>query len=103
MQLKTTILEICEVFTFKYNELFGSRVPAFVRAVWELIGTTTEAVREDALVAQAIKFLSITAKTGLHTALFGEAATLQGLTDRIIVPSMPLRGETVLNRLTWSS
>lgn len=93
MNIKTTILEICEVFEMKYNELFSTRVPAFVRAVWELIGTSSLAVREDTMVAQAIKFLSITAKMGIHKELFADEGTLQGLAQRIIVPSMPLRGK----------
>lgn len=76
----------------KYSEFLGSRVPAFVRAVWELIGTSTPAVREDTMISQAIKFLSVTAKTGVYTALFGQQATLEGLAEQIIVPSMPLRG-----------
>lgn len=95
MNIKTTILEICELFEMKYNELFSSRVPAFVRAVWELIGSSTLAVREDAMVAQAIKFLSITAKMGIHKELFADEGTLQGLAQRIIVPSMPLREHEV--------
>ncbi|KAG9044436.1 importin-alpha export receptor [Tulasnella sp. UAMH 9824] len=95
MNIKTTILEICEVFEMKYNELFSDRVPAFVRAVWELIGTSSLAVREDTMVAQAIKFLSITAKMGIHKALFADEGTLQGLAQRIIVPSMPLREHEV--------
>ncbi|KAG8908300.1 importin-alpha export receptor [Tulasnella sp. 403] len=97
MRIKATILELCEMFTLKYNELLEARVPAFVRAVWELIGASGESVREDVHVAQAIKFLSVTAKTGLYTPLFSEDATLQGLAERIIVPSMPLRGLALLS------
>ncbi|KIO33067.1 hypothetical protein M407DRAFT_65856 [Tulasnella calospora MUT 4182] len=94
-KIKTTILEICELFEMMYNELFSERVLAFLRAVWELIGTSSLAVQEDAMVAQAIKFLSTTAKTGIHKALFADEGTLQGLVQRIIVPSMPLRAHEV--------
>ncbi|KAG8951757.1 importin-alpha export receptor [Tulasnella sp. 408] len=93
--IKTVILEICELFETMYNELISDRVLAFLRAVWELIGTSSLAVREDAMVAQAIKFISITAKTGIHKALFADEGTLQGLAQRIIVPSMPLREHEV--------
>ncbi|KAG9045713.1 importin-alpha export receptor [Tulasnella sp. UAMH 9824] len=78
-----------------YNELISDRVLAFLRAVWELIGTSSLAGREDAMVAQAIKFISITAKTGIHKALFADEGTLRGLAQRIIVPSMPLREHEV--------
>ncbi|KAG8928760.1 importin-alpha export receptor [Tulasnella sp. 417] len=95
MDIKTAILEICELFELMYSELIGDRVPTLLRAVWELIGASSLAVREDAMVAQAIKFLSTTAKTGLHKALFADEGTLQGLAQRIIVPSMPLRDHEV--------
>ncbi|KAG8999003.1 importin-alpha export receptor [Tulasnella sp. JGI-2019a] len=92
---KTTILELAEVFVFKYNELISARVPSFVRAVWELIGTSGPAVREDVMVAQAIKFLSVCAKSGLYSSLFKEQETVRGLVDRIVVPSMGLREHEV--------
>lgn len=92
MRIRTTILEICELYTQKYNELSAPRLPVFVRAVWELIGSSTQAVREDGVVAQAIRFLSVSAKTGSHVDLFRQQDTLQALCERIIVPSMALRG-----------
>lgn len=79
----------------KYNELFAPRLPAFVRAVWEVIGASTLAVREDTTVSQAIKFLSITVKTGLHTQLFSQQETLELLIERIVLPNMLLRGESL--------
>lgn len=92
MRIKTTILEICELYTQRYNELSAPRLPVFVRGVWELIGTSTPAVREDGIVSQAIHFLSVSAKTGSHVGLFGQQETLQALCEHIVVPSMVLRG-----------
>jgi exportin-2 (importin alpha re-exporter) len=92
MRIRTTILEICELYTQRYNELSTSRLPVFVRAVWELIGASSQAVREDGVVAQAIRFLSTNVKNGSHIELFRQTETLQALCERIIVPSMTLRG-----------
>ena len=92
MRIRTTILEICELYTQRYNELSAPRLPIFVRAVWELIGASSQAVREDGVVAQAIRFLSTNVKNGSHVELFRQTETLQALCARIIVPSMALRG-----------
>jgi hypothetical protein len=93
LETHNTVLEVAEIFAVKYNELFAPRLPAFVRAVWEVIGASTLAVREDTTVSQAIKFLSITVKTGLHTQLFSQQETLELLIERIVLPNMLLRGE----------
>lgn len=92
MRIRTTILEICELYTQRYNELSAPRLPVFVRAVWELIGASTQAVREDGMVSQAIRFLSTSVKNGSHIELFRQTETLQALCERIIVPSMTIRG-----------
>ena len=99
LRIRTTVLEIWELYALRYNELSAPRTPAFVRAVWELIGSSGDTVREDAMVSQAIRFLSVIVKTGLHTALFRQMETLQGLCERIIVPSMALRGTCCFSRL----
>ncbi|KAG8941852.1 importin-alpha export receptor [Tulasnella sp. 419] len=94
--IKTTIFEIAELFTLKYNELFGPRMPAFVQAVWELVGSSSsELVKEDAMISQAVRFLGVAVKSGLHTALFSMQSTLEGLVERIVVPSMGLREHEV--------
>ncbi|KAG8688800.1 importin-alpha export receptor [Ceratobasidium sp. 423] len=85
------IFEIAELFVLKYNELFESRMPAFVQAVWEMVGRMGPEVREDGVFAQSVRFLSVTVKSGLHTQLFSQDSTLQGLFTRIVLPSVPLR------------
>ncbi|KDN36257.1 hypothetical protein RSAG8_10945, partial [Rhizoctonia solani AG-8 WAC10335] len=85
------IFEIAELFVLKYNELFESRMPAFVQAVWEMVGRMGVEVREDGVFAQSVRFLSVTVKSGLHTQLFSQQSTLQGLFTRIVLPSVPLR------------
>ncbi|KAJ1300905.1 hypothetical protein OPQ81_003331 [Rhizoctonia solani] len=85
------IFEIAELFVLKYNELFESRMPAFVQAVWEMVGRMGPEVREDGVFAQSVRFLSVTVKSGLHTQLFSQESTLQGLFTRIVLPSVPLR------------
>ncbi|KDQ12400.1 hypothetical protein BOTBODRAFT_34372 [Botryobasidium botryosum FD-172 SS1] len=93
--IRATILEIAELYTLKYHELLAPRIQAFVRAVWELIGASGETIREDIVVAQAIKFLSVAVKSGLNTQLFSQRETLESLCERIVVPNMSLREHEV--------
>ncbi|CAE6342293.1 unnamed protein product [Rhizoctonia solani] len=85
------IFEVAELFVLKYNELFETRMPAFVQAVWEMVGRMGAEVREDGVFAQSVRFLSVTVKSGLHTQLFSQQSTLEGLFTRIVLPSVPLR------------
>ncbi|KAG8694409.1 importin-alpha export receptor [Ceratobasidium sp. 394] len=95
MKSHQVIFEIAELFVLKYNELFDARMPAFVQAVWQLIGSMDASVREDGVFAQSVRFLSVTVKSGLHTALFSQPATLEGLFSRIVLPAMALRPHEV--------
>ncbi|QRV98526.1 exportin-2 [Ceratobasidium sp. AG-Ba] len=95
MQCHQVIFEIAELFVLKYNELFDARMPAFVQAVWQLIGNMDGSVREDGVFSQSVRFLSVTVKSGLHTALFSQPATLDGLFSRIVLPAMTLRTHEV--------
>ena len=60
--------------------------------MWELIGSSSDTVREDGMVSQAIRFLSVNIKSGSRKDLFNQEGTLQSLCERIVVPSMALRG-----------
>ncbi|KAF8596041.1 hypothetical protein BDV93DRAFT_79575 [Ceratobasidium sp. AG-I] len=95
MKSHQVIFEIAELFVLKYNELFDTRMPAFVQAVWQLIGTMEGSVREDGVFAQSLRFLSVTVKSGLHTPLFSQPETLDGLFTRIVLPAMALRTHEV--------
>ncbi|KAB5591103.1 Vegetative incompatibility protein HET-E-1 [Ceratobasidium theobromae] len=89
------IFEIAELFVLKYNELFESRMPAFIQAVWEMVKKMGPEVREDGVFAQSVRFLSVTVKSGLHTPLFSQDATLQGLYTGIVLPAMSPRTHEV--------
>ncbi|KAF8329082.1 Cse1-domain-containing protein [Cantharellus anzutake] len=93
--IRTIILEICELYTQRYNELLSPRLGAFIQTVWELIGASGDTIREDAMVTQAIRFLSVNIKSGSRKDLFSQEGTLQSLCERIIIPSMALREHEV--------
>ena len=56
MKSHQVIFEIAELFVLKYNELFDTRMPAFVQAVWQLIGTMEGSVREDGVRSDLIVY-----------------------------------------------
>ncbi|KAF8513582.1 CAS/CSE protein [Hysterangium stoloniferum] len=93
-QLKTVIMEIAELYTNRFPELFttGSSIGPFVQAVWSLIGDGKRpSVGDDTLVAQALRFLSTAIRSGLFKDLFGNRETIKTLVNGVVVPSVELR------------
>ncbi|KAF8511326.1 CAS/CSE protein [Gautieria morchelliformis] len=93
-QVKTVIMEIAELYTNRFPELFttASSIGPFVQAVWALVGDGKRpAVADDTLVAQALRFLSTAIRSGLFRDLFGSPETIKTLVNGVVVPNVELR------------
>ncbi|PFH53505.1 hypothetical protein AMATHDRAFT_54636 [Amanita thiersii Skay4041] len=93
-QLKTVILEIAELFIKLYPDQL-QRSPAveiLVERVWSLVGSNKlPDVHADALVSQALRFISTAIRSGQHKALFGSKDTIESLVQHVVVPNVSLR------------
>ncbi|KAF8583471.1 Cse1-domain-containing protein [Ramaria rubella] len=93
-QVKTVIMEIAELYTNRFPELFttSSSIGPFVQAVWGLVGDGKRPnVADDTLVAQALRFLSTAIRSGLFKDLFGNRDTIKTLVNGVVVPNVELR------------
>ncbi|KAF9816482.1 hypothetical protein IEO21_04087 [Rhodonia placenta] len=93
-QIKTGILEICELYIKLYPEMMlnAGSVPAVVQQVWQLVGTDRRlSVGDDGLVSQSLRFISTTIRTGHYKELFGSRETISQLVQGIVVPNVGLR------------
>jgi exportin-2 (importin alpha re-exporter) len=116
-KVKTAICEIVDLYAKRYEDVF-TMLPKFVEIIWSLLTSVGLESKNDhvgsfesgrlvlpkdlrsapKLVSIAITFLSSVAKLPRHKALFANEGTLQGITEKVILPNMRLRGRQA-NRL----
>jgi len=89
--LKSQICENVALYAQKYDEEFASHLPGFVEAVWGLLLSTSQEVKYDLLVSNAIHFLSSVAERPQYASLFAEQSTLTSICEKVLVPNMKLR------------
>ena len=87
-----------QLYTQRFGELVAASniMSAFVQAVWEIVsGGNYRSVGDDGLVAQCMRFLSSTIKSGHHKDIFGSRETISGLVEKVIIPNVQIRGMSV--------
>ncbi|KAG8776418.1 importin-alpha export receptor [Serendipita sp. 397] len=96
--VKTTVLEIVEFFTLRYGELFtdSSVISNFIQTVWVIVsGGAYSSVGDDGLVAQSMRLLSTTIKSGQYKSIYDDNNALEELVRGIVVPNVQLRDHEV--------
>lgn len=91
--LRSQICDNISLYAQKYDEEFGPYMPKFVTAVWELLVNTGQQSKYDALVSNALQFLSIVANRNQYRHLFEDPNVLASICEKVIVPNMDFRSE----------
>lgn len=90
--LRSQICDNITLYAQKYDEEFGPYMQQFVTAVWELLVNTGQQPKFDALVTNALQFLSTVAGRQQYRNLFEEPQVLASICEKVIVPNMDFRG-----------
>ncbi|KAL5250460.1 hypothetical protein ACHWQZ_G016253 [Mnemiopsis leidyi] len=93
--LKSQVCENVALYAQKYDEEFAPFLPGYVETVWELLLSTSQEVKYDLLVSNAIKFLTSVAERPQYAELFSNEETLQNICEKVLVPNMKLRESDV--------
>nr|XP_040231839.2 exportin-2 [Anopheles coluzzii] len=86
--------QICEnlcMYALKYDEEFSPYMPQFVTAVWELLVKSHIHTKYDALVSNALRFLSTVAERTHYRHLFEDPNVLASICEKVIIPNMDFR------------
>lgn len=97
-KLKTGILEISELWMKLYPEQLqrSNAVATIVQNVWLLIGSDKlPSIADDALVSQALRFISTAIRTGYYKDLFSSKETISTLVQGVVIPNVSLREHDV--------
>ncbi|EPQ50330.1 Cse1-domain-containing protein [Gloeophyllum trabeum ATCC 11539] len=93
-QLKTTTVELVELYLNKYPEMLAQTktVEAFVQTVWNNLGTgQLQGVGDDALVSQSLHFISTAIRSNMYREVFSARDTIANLVQGVVVPNIGLR------------
>ncbi|GJJ67857.1 exportin-2 (importin alpha re-exporter) [Entomortierella parvispora] len=91
LQVKTSICEIVDIYSKRYEEDFGEALPTFIQTSWTLLTTLGLERRNDMLVSKAMAFLTSVVKSGRHKDIFNSNEVLSQLCEKIVLPNMGLR------------
>lgn len=89
-EIRSSICEIAELYAKRYLDAF-SQLPAFVQAIWEMLGSCTLSQKYDTLVSKAVGFLSTVVRMGSQREMFQATETLEQLCSAIILPNIAIR------------
>lgn len=94
--IRSQICDNITLYAHKYDEEFAPFMQQFVTAVWELLVNTGPQPKFDALVTNALHFLSIVAGRQQYLHLFQDPAVLASICEKVIVPNMDFRSNFYL-------
>lgn len=104
-KIKIAVLATAEMWTKMYSSSLLGEVPALVQAVWSLASSqdsasasstssvfanTRKSPKNDALIAQALRFLSSAIRSGMWKDLFGARETIESIVRGVVVPNASL-------------
>lgn len=90
-ETKSIICELLQLYTQRYDDVFGEMLPPFVDTTWNLLTTTGPEPKYDVLVSKALGFLTIISKNQDRAQVFGSQQILQQVIEKIVLPNMSLR------------
>lgn len=90
--LRSAVCQNINLFMETNEEEFQKYLSAFVSDVWQLLMKVSLRPGQDALVMNAIKFLT-TVSRSVHYGLFSGAGALQQICEKVVVPNSSARAE----------
>ncbi|KAK7204939.1 Cse1-domain-containing protein [Myxozyma melibiosi] len=90
-EAKSIICELLQLYTQRYDDVFGEMLPPFVETTWNLLTTIGLEPKYDVLVSKALGFLTTVTKNQDRAQVFGSQQILQQVVEKIVLPNMSLR------------
>lgn len=89
--LKASIFEALQLYTLRYEDIFGPLVPEFVQSTWTVLTELGLAAKYDIVVSKAMALLTAVATNQRQNKIFDSEETLNEVARNIVVPNMTLR------------
>ncbi|XP_055373310.1 exportin-2 [Condylostylus longicornis] len=89
--LRSQVCENLVLYASKYDEEFKDYMSQFVTDIWELLVKTGIQTKYDALVSNALTFLSTVADRQHYRQLFEDPTVLSSICEKVVIPNMDFR------------
>lgn len=89
--LKASICELLQLYTQRYEDVFGPLLAKFVESTWTLLTSTGSEPKYDILISKALTFLTAVAKIPRHAEMFSSEEVLQQIIKSILLPNITLQ------------
>ncbi|AAS53644.2 AFR273Wp [Eremothecium gossypii ATCC 10895] len=94
-KVKSSIAELVQLYTSRYEDVFGPMVEQFIQTTWNLLVSLTCQPKYDILVSKCLSFMTAVARIPRYFNLFNNEAAINSVTEKIILPNVTLRDSDV--------
>lgn len=92
IKIKTSIIELINLYISRYTEVFEPLIENFIKTIWELITSfITKQQKFDLLIVKCLQFLTSICKLSNYQNIFNNESSLNEILDKIILPNIYLR------------
>ncbi|GMM54242.1 importin-alpha export receptor [Maudiozyma humilis] len=90
-KVKSAIQEVVQLYTTRYDDLFGPMVNGFIEITWSLLTSMSEEPKYDILVSKSLAFLTAVSRNPKYFEMFNSQEAMNQLTEQVILPNVTLR------------
>ncbi|SCU95530.1 LADA_0G16094g1_1 [Lachancea dasiensis] len=88
---KAAIEELVQLYTTRYEDVFGPMVSEFIQTTWNLLTSLSPQGKNDVLISKSLHFMTAVTKIPKYFEVFNNEAALNSITEQIILPNVTLR------------
>ncbi|KAK5779823.1 importin-alpha export receptor PWA37_001820 [Arxiozyma heterogenica] len=91
IKIKSSIQEVVQLYTTRYEDVFGPMIDSFIEITWQLLTSASEEPKYDILVSKSLAFLTAVSRNPRHFTIFNTEDAMNRVTEQIILPNVTLR------------
>ncbi|CCH63001.1 hypothetical protein TBLA_0I03480 [Henningerozyma blattae CBS 6284] len=91
IKVKASIQQVVQLYTTRYEDVFGSMINEFIQVTWNLLTTTSAQPKNDILISKSLSFLTAIARIPKYFEFFNNDSTMNDIILKIILPNVMLR------------
>lgn len=95
VKVKSAIQELVQLYTTRYDDVFGPMVSEFIQITWNLLTSLSNQPKNDLLVSKSLAFLTAVCRNPSYFELFNNEDAMNNITEHIILPNVILREEDI--------
>ncbi|CCD26889.1 importin-alpha export receptor NDAI_0I03210 [Naumovozyma dairenensis CBS 421] len=94
-KVKSSIQEVVQLYTTRYEDVFGPMINKFIEITWHLLTSTSTEPKFDILVSKSLAFLTAVSRNARYFEIFNNESAMNDIIQQIILPNVTLRESDV--------